>query len=92
MSFIPGSYSTGVPLNHQPLMPSAPTSHKVGSWERIEVMRLRAEAGEELWHPDDEREMATLEDQEKMKIEVNRLFILRRGIDFCWELCVNEAT
>jgi len=79
MTFIPGHYSTGVPLNHQPLMPSTPTSHRVGTWERIEVMRLRAESGEELWHPDDEREMATLEDHAAMKAEINRLFRLARG-------------
>jgi len=79
MTFIPGHYSTGVSLNYQPAMPSAPTSHRVGTWERIEVMRLRAEAGEELWHPDDERNFADPAQHAAMKAEVNRLFRLKRG-------------
>ena len=79
MTFIPGHYSTGVPINHQPLMPSVPTSHKVGTWERIEVMLLRAEAGEELWHPDDELNFADPKEHAAMKTEINRLFRLARG-------------
>jgi len=79
MTFIPGHYSTGVPINHQPAIPWAPTSYRVGTWERIEVMRLRAEAGEELWHPDDERNFAEPTEHAAMKIEINRLFKLKRG-------------
>jgi hypothetical protein len=79
MTFIPGHYNTGVPINYQPLMPSTPTSHKVGTWERIEVMRRRAEAGEELWHPEDERNFADPHQHAAMKTEINRLFRLARG-------------
>lgn len=34
---------------------SRPTSARPGSEEKVEVLRQRVEAGEALWHPDDER-------------------------------------
>ena len=72
--------SYGFFCDHQPTMPSEPTSHKVRSWERLEVLRLRAEAGEELWHPDDEKQRCDWPEHLAMKNEVNRLFGLSRGL------------
>jgi rubredoxin len=72
----------GFTYDHKPAMPAAPTSHKVGTWERMEVMRIRAEAGEELWHPDDERQFADWPDHMAMKAEINRLFRLSKGLTF----------
>ena len=72
--------SYGFFCDHQPTMPSEPTSHKVRSWERLEVLRARAEAGEELWHPDDEKQRCDWPERLAMKNEVNRLFGLSRGL------------
>ena len=51
-----------------------PCADRVGTWDRIETIRLRAEAGQELWHPDDERQFAHPMEHEAMKNRVNELF------------------
>ena len=38
----------------RPKLPAKPTKHRPGSAEKVEVLRRRVEAGESLWHPDDE--------------------------------------
>ena len=40
-----------------------PTDAKVGSREKLDVMRDRLSAGQPLWHPDDSRDFARVEDQ-----------------------------
>ena len=72
--------SCGFPYDYVPGMPAEPTSHKVGSWGRLEVMRLRAEAGEELWHPDDEKQRCDWPEHMAMKDRVNELFRRSKGL------------
>ena len=66
--------------DHIPTMPAEPTSHKVGSWERLEVLRLRAEAGEELWHPGDERNFCPWPDHMAMKNRISETYGRFRGL------------
>jgi hypothetical protein len=60
--------------DYEPIPAKEPTDYRVGSWDRLELMRLRAEAGQELWHPDDERQFAEPSEHGAMKTKVNRLF------------------
>lgn len=38
---------------YEPKPASSPTDHCCGSFEKVEVMRIRLEKGESLYHPDD---------------------------------------
>ena len=72
--------SCGFFYDHVPKMPAEPTSHKVGSWERLEVMRARAEADEELWHPDDERNFCPWPEHMAMKNRISETYGRFRGL------------
>lgn len=51
-----------LPEDYEPSPPSRPTNALRGSRAKVEEMRLRAERGEELWHPKDSPMMKRLED------------------------------
>ena len=42
-----------LPEDHEPALANNPTPAARGTWRKVEEMRLRAERGEDLWHPGD---------------------------------------
>lgn len=51
-----------LPEDYEPAMPGTYTCAPAGSVEKVEEMRLRAERGEELWHPRDNKLMKRIGD------------------------------
>ena len=56
---------------YEPKPASLPTEYRCGSFEKVEVMRIRLEKGESLYHPDDNWTKIELTQYEIMKM--NRL-------------------
>jgi hypothetical protein len=54
----------------EPSPASAVCPHKKGSWEQIDWLRKRAEAGEELFHESDNLER--IHDSERERVNINR--------------------
>ena len=57
----------------EPLPAVAPCGYPAGSLGRLEAMRLRAEAGQSLWHPQDNEAMASPAESDAMRDEVLRI-------------------
>lgn len=53
----PGYCGSGanLPEDYEPLPASRPTNAAAGTADKVEELRLRAERGEELWHPRDNK-------------------------------------
>lgn len=63
-----------------------PTHHRPGTLEKVLVLAARVEAGEELYHPDDASELATLEESVLLRDHSQRVFrVQARGYRFLKE-------
>ena len=58
--------------DYEPLPAVEPCGHPAGSLGRLEAMRLRAELGQDIWHPQDCEAMATPAESQAMREEVLR--------------------
>ena len=56
----------------EPLPAVEACGHPAGSLGRLEAYTARAEAGQSLWHPQDNKSMASPAESEAMSIEVIR--------------------
>ena len=59
--------------DYEPLPALEPCGYPAGSLGRLEAMRIRAEAGQSLWHPQDCDAMASPAESEAMRAEVIRV-------------------
>ena len=59
--------------DYEPLPAVEPCGYPAGSLGRLETMRHRAEAGQDLWHPHDNRTMASPAESDAMRDEVLRI-------------------
>lgn len=50
-------YGTGENGDFEPMPCAIPCPHKKGSWQQLECLRQRLERGEELYHPEDCRDV-----------------------------------
>ena len=50
-----------------------PTTARPGSWSKVQAMRQRIDLGQMLHHPDDERTIATIEEQQAMRDHMNKI-------------------
>jgi len=64
-----------------PPEPSCRTDYPAGSIQKIDVFRQRLERGESLFHPDDQKAIATLEQQMQAKLIVQQR--IRLDVDQC---------
>ena len=64
-----------------PPMPRCRTDYPAGSIQKIDVFRERLERGESLFHPDDQKAIATVEQQTQAKLIVQQR--LKLDIDQC---------
>ena len=63
--------------NYEPLPAVEPCGHPARSLGKLEAMRLRAELGQHIWHPQDNEAMASPAASDAMRSEV--LMIAREG-------------
>ena len=59
--------------DYEPMPAVEPCGHPAGSLGRLEAMRLRAELGQSLWHPQDCEAMANPAESDAMRDEVLRI-------------------
>ena len=67
--------SLGVPSitpAQEPPLPSVPCGFPCGSREKIEMMRQRAESGQDLWHPLDAADRVSIDYESNIKAEPGR--------------------
>lgn len=55
-------------FNTQP--PAEATDHAAGSWGKICVLEARVRRGESLWHPEDNPDHATYEEQQESCVKI----------------------
>jgi hypothetical protein len=58
--------------DYEPMPAVDPCGHPAGSLGRLESMRIRAELGQSLWHPQDCDAMASPAESDAMRDEVLR--------------------
>ena len=59
--------------DYEPSPAVEPCGHPAGSLGKLEAMRIRAEAGQSLWHPQDCEAMASPAESDAMRDEVLRV-------------------
>ena len=59
--------------DYEPIKAQKPCGHPAGSLGKLEAMRLRAELGQSLWHPQDCEAMASPAASDAMRDEVLRI-------------------
>ena len=59
--------------DYEPLPAVEACGHPAGSLGRLEAMQRRAEAGQSLWHPQDNQAMASPAESDAMRDEVLRI-------------------
>jgi hypothetical protein len=59
--------------DYEPSPAVEPCGHPAGSLGKLEAMRLRAELGQDIWHPKDSEATASPAESEAMSIEVIRV-------------------
>jgi hypothetical protein len=59
--------------DYEPSPAVEPCGHPAGSLGKVEAMRLRAELGQDIWHPKDSEAMASPAESDAMRDEVLRI-------------------
>ena len=59
--------------NYEPRPAVEPCGHPAGSLGKLEAMRIRAELGQDIWHPQDCEAMASPAESDAMRDEVLRI-------------------
>ena len=57
----------------EPTQLPKPTTSRPGSWAKVQTMRQRIDLGHVLHHPDDERTIATIEEQQALREHMNKI-------------------
>lgn len=70
--------ASGDDENFDPPHACAPTLAPPGSQDKVEIMRMRVELGQPLWHPDDEGQLATYEQQSFATKQYRDIFTVSR--------------